>query len=222
MEVSEMSQRATEEPQLSGPAFQTGDPEEAHVQCDHCGAAVDDQQRYCIACGAHLRHAYDPAARYFSQVGARARTSRAGSAPQQPAGRSRGVGLALVLALIPVAAAIGVLAGRSSNNQDSQLIQALARRQGAVTIPGTASHPAHIAARRARRARATSGHHARANRPSKAVSTTRYGRVGQITGFKATKTAQQQGASATQQVQKSTGKNYVNTQRNLPSQVVVP
>jgi hypothetical protein len=222
MEVSQMSQRSTEQPQLSGAAFQKDYPGEAHVQCDQCGAAVDDQQRYCIACGAHLKHAYDPAARYFSQVGARARTSRAGSAPQRSASHARGVGLALVLALIPVAAAIGVLAGRSSNNQDSQLIQALARRQGAVTIAGTGSQPTHAAARRARRARATSSHHARSNRPSKAVSTTRYGSVGQISGFRATKTEEQQGASVTQQVQKSTGKSYVNRQSNLPSQVVVP
>lgn len=222
MEVSEMSRRATEELPLSGPAFQKDDPGEAHVQCDQCGAAVDHQQRYCVACGAHLKHAYDPAARYFSQAGARARTSRSGSAPQRPAGRSRGVGLALVLAVIPVAAAIGVLAGRSSNNQDSQLIQALARRQGALTTAGTAPHQAHAAARRARRARTASSHHARVNRPSKAISITRYGSVGQISGFKATKTEEQQGASATQHVQKSTGKSYVNTQNNLPSQVVVP
>ena len=52
----------------------------------------------------------------------------------------------------------------------------------------------------------------RRKRPSKAVSTTRNGSVGQITGFKATKTEEQQGASATQRVQKSTGKSYVNTQ----------
>ena len=213
MEVSEISRRAP---------FHDDSPAEAHIQCDHCGAGVDDQQRYCIACGAHLKHSYDPAARYLSQVGAKARTSRVSSSAQRPAGRSVGVVLALVLALIPVAAAIGVLAGRSSGNQDSQLIQALARRQAEVTTAGTASQPGHAAVRRARRQRATSSHQTRSKRPSKAVSTTPNGSVGQISGFKATKTQERQGAAATQQVQKSTGKGYVNTQNNLPSQVVVP
>ena len=222
MELSQMSERAAGASPFSDPAPQKADPAETPMHCDQCGAGVDDRQRYCVVCGAHLKHAFDPAARHFSQVGARARPQRAGSGSQRPAAHSRGVALAVVLALIPVAAAIGVLAGRSSNNQDSQLIQALAGRQSNVTTAGTASQPGHIAARRARHARVTSSHHTRAKRPSKTVSTTRYGSVGQISGFKVTKTEEQQGASATQRVQKSTGKSYVNTQSNLPSQVVVP
>ncbi len=221
MEVSRMSQQETGE--LSGPDLQEASSEEAHVRCDQCGSAVDDRQRYCVACGAHLRHAYDPAARYFSEVGSGARTLRAGSGPRHAASHSRGVALAIVLALIPVAAAVGVLAGRSSNNQDAQLIRALAKHQAAVTVAGAPSQSAHVAARHAQHITAATHHqHARVTHPSKAVSTTRDGSVAQITGFKATKSAQQQGASETQKVQKSTGKSYVNTQDNLPSQVVVP
>ena len=47
-------------------------------------------------------------------------------------GGSRGVALALVIALIPVAAAAGVIAGRSSNNDDSNLISALKHHQSAA------------------------------------------------------------------------------------------
>ena len=221
MKVSEMSERDTEA--FSGSALQKPGPGDAHVRCDLCGAPVDDRQRYCVVCGAHLKHAYDPAARYLSQTAPRARTARAGSGQQRPAGRSRGVGLAIVLALIPVAAAIGVLAGRSSSNQDAQLIRELARRQGAVTVAGATPRAAHVVARRAHSARVTASHrHARTTRASKTVSTTRYGSIGQIAGFKPTNAQKQQGAAATQQVQKSTGKSYVNKQSNLPPQVVVP
>ena len=220
MEVSRMSQH--EPGDRSGPDLQKTESQAAHVQCERCGSAADDQQRYCVACGAHLRHAYDPAARYFSEVGSSARTLLAGSRPQRKASRSRGVALAIVLALIPVAAAVGVLAGRSSNNEDAQLIRALARRPAAVTVAGAESQPRQVAARHSRRVRAAHHQRARAAHPSKAVSTTRYGSTAQITGFKATKSERHQGASDTQRVQKSTGKRYVNTQNNLPAQVVVP
>jgi hypothetical protein len=56
----------------------------------------------------------------------------------------------------------------------------------------------------------------------KVISKTQNGSAQQITGFKPTKSQEQQGASATKQVQKSTGKSYVTGQNNLPSQVVVP
>ena len=61
-----------------------------------------------------------------------------------------------------------------------------------------------------------------AKNAGKVISRTQNGTAQQITGFKPTKSQEQQGASATQQVQKSTGKRYVTGQNNLPSQVVVP
>lgn len=214
---------------------------QAHDQCDQCGAAVDRLQRYCVVCGAHLKRADDPAARYFSRVTARARTGRAAGRTQSAArsgGRWRGLGIALVLALIPVAAAIGVTAGRSSNNGDSKLIQALARRQPTVTVNGAGTAGTATAAAAGASTGNSSHHkvaHVKVSSPRATAakaksstgggsgnSTTANGSVHRITGSKPTKSEEQQGAAATQKVQKSTGKNYVNSQQSLPSQVVVP
>ena len=211
-----------------------GHAPEAHQRCDECGAPVDSAQRYCVVCGTHRRHVNDPAARYLSQATARSRTARAaGAARRSPrSGRWRGLGTALVLAIIPVAAAAGVMVGRSSNNDDSKLIQALAKRQAAVVTTSSAgssiarvgSTPNATAAtsrtktthKGAGRGAASSTH------TGQASSTTQYGSVSQIAGAKPTQAQVQQGAADTQKVQKSTGKSYVNQQSNLPGTVVVP
>jgi hypothetical protein len=203
-------------------------------RCDECGAPVDKDQRYCVSCGAHRRHVNDPAARYLSQATARARSKKATStARKAPSGgvRSRGLGLALAIALVPVAAAAGVIAGRSSNNNDAQLVHALAQHQSAAasttTVP--ASTPQHSADNTKTAAHTKSKHHAKkaSKSPStknagKVLTKTQNGSAQQITGFKASKTQEQQGQQETQKVQKSTGKGYVTGQNNLPSQVVVP
>jgi hypothetical protein len=207
-------------------------------QCDECGAPVDKDQRYCVSCGAHRRHVNDPAARYLSQATARSRTSKvAATSRGAPRGgaRSRGLALALAIAIIPVAAAAGVIAGRSSNNNDAKLIQALDRRQSAVAATSTATVPAAAGKSASTHtkvvAHTTAKHHAKKSSsnatPSvknagKVISKTANGTAQQITGFKPTKSQEQQGASATKKVQKSTGKSYVTGQNNLPSQVVVP
>jgi len=204
-----------------------------YQQCDECGAPVDPDQRYCVACGAHRRHVNDPAARYLSQAGARSRGSRAAGSPRAPrsGGRSRGLGTALVLALIPVVAAVGVLAGRSSNNSDAKLIQELAKRQAAVvtsaaaapTTASAAGAPAGAkAAHQAKKSNTSGKNTSSTKNAGKVVSTTQNGSVTQIAGSKPTQAQEQQGAAAAQQVQKSTGKSYVNGQSGLPSTVVVP
>jgi hypothetical protein len=208
-------------------------------QCDECGAPVDKDQRYCVSCGAHRRHVNDPAARYLSKATARSRTSKVAAASgkaQRGGARSRGVALALAIALIPVAAAAGVIAGRSSNNNDAKLIQALDRRQSASAATSTATVPAAAAtaasaSTHAKVAAHKAKHHAKKSAstvtPSvknagKVISKTANGSAQQITGFKPTQSQEQQGAAATKKVQKSTGKSYVTGQNNLPSQVVVP
>jgi hypothetical protein len=231
----------TENPPLTPPASEAptvvAGASQTHQLCDECGAPVDAAQRYCVACGAHRRHVDDPAARYLSRATARGRGAPpAGTAPRPSRSRTRGLGTALLLAVIPVAVAVGVMVGRSSNNQDSQLIQALARRQGAVVAAGSTTSAGQSTstvaatrkvshARPSHRAKWTA--HATNATPStknagKVISTTQYGSAQQITGFKPTRSEQQQGAQATQQVQKSKGQSYVNSQSNLPSQVVVP
>jgi hypothetical protein len=220
-------------------AAQVAPAESATIQqCDECGAPVDKDQRYCVSCGAHRRHVNDPAARYLSQATARSRSSKvaatAGKAPRAGA-RSRGLALALAIAIIPVAAAAGVIAGRSSNGNDAKLIQALDRRQSAAAAATTATVPAATTSSASTPTKAAgpakAKHHAKksasnvtpsAKNAGKVISKTQNGTAQQITGFKPTKSQEQQGANATKQVQKSTGKGYVNGQNNLPSQVVVP
>ncbi|MGA2011179.1 MAG: hypothetical protein ABSH51_11735 [Solirubrobacteraceae bacterium] len=210
-------------------------PSDGYLACGECGSATERAQRYCVNCGAHQGHANDPAARYFSQATATSRSARGLAGARRSGrsgGRTYGIGAALVLALIPVTAAVGVEVGRSSNSQDAQLIQALARRQATVTAPASTS-PSTTATGAGVPASSTKAGHAKTTKASgkanastkgagKVLSTTKNGSVTQITGAKATQAQVQQGAAAAQQVQKSTGKSYVNTQNNLPSTVVVP
>jgi len=219
------------EPGGGAPAAETYQP------CDECGTPVDKDQRYCVACGAHRRHVNDPAARYLTQAAARSRTGRAataGSRTPRSGGRSRGLGTALALALIPVVAAVGVMVGRSSNNNDARLIQQLAKRQAAVvTTPAAGSATTASTATAASTATGQTRGHAKTStrggkstsatkNGGKVLSTTQNGSVTQIAGSKPTQAQEQQGAQATQQVQKSTGKSYVNGQSGLPATVVVP
>jgi len=218
------------------PAGSAGAPATAapYQHCDECGSPVDAAQRYCVACGAHRRHVDDPAARYLGQTTSRSRTSpaaAAGGSRSARAARSRGLGTALILALIPVAAAVGVLVGRSSNNDDAQLIRELAHRQAVVQSAATTTAP--TAATTAAARTSTAGardrgkvkhvhRSASTNGTGKGNSTTQYGSVSQITSTKPSQAQEQQGAQETQKVQKSTGSDYVNGQSNLPGTVVVP
>ncbi len=224
-----------------GPTAQIATAEAAsaptYEQCDECSAPVDAEQRYCVSCGAHRRNVNDPAARYLSLATARSRTSRAvapGRRARRSGGGMRGLGVALLLALVPAAAAIGVVAGRSSNNQDAKLIQALSRNEAARSAAGsTAATTVTSAAAPSSTASSTATKGAKSHKKSakKAASakskpsgnsTTKYGSVSQIAGSKPTKAQEQQGAQDAQKVQKSTGSNYVNGQTNLPGTVVVP
>jgi hypothetical protein len=136
-----------------------------------------------------------------------------------------------MLAVIPVAAAVGVAVGRSSNSNDVKLIQALARHQAAVVTTSAAASSATGTAGAAQSTGRTSAKAGRKHRKGSTSSTrkaaradaaTQYGTVTQIAGSKPTKAQEQQGAADTQKVQKSTGKSYVNQQNNLPGTVVVP
>jgi hypothetical protein len=112
-----------------------------HEQCDQCGAAVDSAQRYCVACGAHRRHVRDPASRYLATRNSRARGSAGGRPPS--AGTRRGgpsLLTAVIVAAVPLAIGLGVLVGRSSNNNDAKLLAALRNQKSqVVTTASTGS-----------------------------------------------------------------------------------
>jgi hypothetical protein len=114
------------------------EPASQHELCDDCGAPVDRAQRYCVSCGARRRHVPDPAARHLSGAASKARRA---PRPQRAAKKSSSsLGLALVLAVIPLAVGVGVLLGRSSTNGDAQLIAALrAQKPEVITAGGAAS-----------------------------------------------------------------------------------
>jgi hypothetical protein len=216
------------------PSLAATEPLAAHVQCDECGAPVEEEQRYCVSCGAHRRHVVDPAARYLSEATARARTKRAavtGRRVRRSETRARGLGIALALALIPAAAAVGVTVGRSSNNDDARLVQALSREQtaadhsSATSSTGAASSTSAStstgATHRSATHKAGSGHHKTASHHAKSSGSSSPNSASASSISKPTAAQTASGTKAAKKVQKSTGKNYVNTQSGLPGVVVV-
>lgn len=116
-----------------------------YARCVHCSAAVDADQRYCVACGARNQRARDPVARYLALASSRARAGRAAATPATPRRPGAGLATAGVIAVIPLAVAAGVLAGHSGSSDDSKLIAALRAQKPPVvnvTAGGTASSAA--------------------------------------------------------------------------------
>ena len=208
------------------------------MQCDECHAPVDEEQRYCVVCGAHRRHVEDPAARYLSELTARARTTRVAATARpvrRTASRGRGLGIALALALVPVAAAGGVVAGRSNNNNDAKLIQALAKEQAAANADSaaaaTSAHTSSTAGAATSADAGTTKRHATKRsshggaKGSHHAHTTKSSTIPGGTAISASPPSQAQkqaGQKAAQTVQKSKGKSYVKGQNKLPATVVVP
>ena len=113
-------------------------PPAEYETCEQCQAPVDIHQRYCVECGTHRRHVYDPAARFLSKATSRSRTAaRVGRGPAGPKRRAPGLALAVVLAAIPLAVAAGVLIGGRGDNSNSKLLAALrAQKPTVVNVSG--------------------------------------------------------------------------------------
>lgn len=127
MEVSDIEQTQP----APAAARDTASPYEL---CDECGTPVDKAQRYCVSCGARRRHVRDPAARHLSGAASKAR--RAPQAQRAAKKPSSSLGLALVLAVIPLAVGVGVLLGRESTSGDAKLIAALRAQKPEVIATG--------------------------------------------------------------------------------------
>ena len=197
-------------------------PEAAAIyeQCSECGVPVEPNQRYCVNCGSRRRHVSDPADRYLAQ--ARAGSRGAHSTGGSPARPTIGLGGALIIALLPLAIALGIVLGRSSVGGDAQLIAALrAQRPEVVTTSnrGGATTPAAAAGTAARvRAKSERSPHAASRSTDRSHTTTV-----QKTAPKHPRTSSiSTGGSVTKRLQKSTGKSYVNSQQNLPNSISVP
>lgn len=203
-----------------------------HVErCETCDAPVDREQRYCVSCGTHRRLVADPAARYLALASARARAARAGARPG--AGRRRNQApssllTALVLAVIPVAVAIGVLVGHSGSLSQKQIKELSAIHTPTITQDVAAGNSGTTGTTATTKGH-TKKHHGSAAKsassktsPGKVVAKTKYGTATAITGSHASKAQQQQGEADAHKVQNAKGKGYVDTQSSLPSTVVIP
>jgi hypothetical protein len=129
------------------PTLQAGQPpteptvQPAYQQCDNCGSAVDESQRYCVVCGTRRKHSNDPAARFLSEATRRRRTSTSPAAVSvaTTGRRSTSFATAALIAVIPLALGAGVLIGRSSSGGDANLIAALkAQKAPVIQYSGTA------------------------------------------------------------------------------------
>lgn len=113
-------------------------PPAEYETCEQCGAPVDGNQRYCVVCGTRRTRVYDPAARFLADATSRSRSaSRVARGPVARKRRSPGLGLALVLAAIPLAVAAGVLIGGRGDNSNTKLLAALrAQKATVVNVEG--------------------------------------------------------------------------------------
>lgn len=197
-----------------------------HEQCEACGAAVAHEQRYCVACGARRRHVRDPAARFLSLASAQARSERAlPRARTATRRRSPTLAVALLLAVIPLAVALGVLVGRASTSGDSKLIAEL-RAQKPVVVTNTGTIAASSTA-----APSSSVHsptpvkkpgHTTGKRAAKTQSSTQPTTTQSLSVSKPSAQQLSQGAAIVRKVQQSSGKPYVDSQQGLPNEVSVP
>ena len=196
-----------------------------YESCEQCGSPVDHSQRYCVVCGSRRKHVPDPALRYLASGGARTRGAAKGATSSGRARRSAGLGTALVIAVIPVAVALGLLIGRSDNGSDAKVLAAL-RSAHAPVVNVTAGGGGTETASTSGSSSSGGSKHKKSSKSRNNTGTTRKTKYGSVSSVVSTKpptaAQQQQGAQVVQHDQSNTGGSYVNSQKGLPSVVSVP
>jgi hypothetical protein len=199
--------------------------------CDQCQSPLEPRQRYCVVCGSRRLHGDDPAARYLTEATRRARTGTpVATAPAPRRGASLGT---IALALIPLAAALGVLAGRSQAPSDELIVNALkAQRAPVVNVTGAAGGAATPTAAYGATASSSSKKSAakdkkntggkRTSDGSRVLASGPAGDARQLEGAKVTGKQLDESKDAVKRINESKGKAYVESQRNLPDQIVIP
>ena len=211
------------------PTSATGATTTQYELCDHCQAPLAERQRYCVVCGSRRAHADDPAARYFIAATRRARASETPPPSASTSGSSSRLRYAIVLALLPLVAAIGVMVG--GNNSDSQqLVDALkAQKAPVVNVVGGGTGTAATAdadssggddATDAKARRGVAKESSAAN--GEVIAKTRYGNARSLTDSRVTPEQIEESRRALEHIVESKGKEYVEQQRNLPDQIVIP
>lgn len=210
----------------------------AAERCDHCSAPVEASQRYCVQCGAHQRRADDPTARWFAS----ARRAKAAPAALPAAGQadrrtvSSGVA-ALLIALLPVSAGIGVLVGRGSDDSGQAVVEALKAvgggggglAAGAAAVSATTPDGSGSAADDGA---ADDGEEAKTTKKVDGVEVTDKaapiiasgptGSARKLTGTKPTEKDVQESKKALETIESNKGEDYVEQQKNLPDTIVIP
>jgi hypothetical protein len=199
--------------------------------CDQCQSPLEPRQRYCVVCGSRRLHGDDPAARYLSEATRRARAGAPVAAAAAPR-RATSLGT-IALALIPLAAALGVLAGRSQAPSDALIVDALkAQRAPVVNVTGAVGGAATPTAADGETTTASSKKSAakdkkssggkRTSDGSRVLASGPAGDARQLEGAKVTNKQLHESKDAVKHINESKGKEYVESQRNLPDQIVIP
>jgi hypothetical protein len=201
--------------------------------CDQCQSPLEPRQRYCVVCGSRRLHGDDPAARYLAEATRRARAGTPVATTPVP---RRGASLSTIaLALIPLAAALGVLAGRSQAPSDELIVNALkAQRAPVVNVTGAVGGAATPTAaggetttttaskKSAAKDKQDAGGGKRTSDGSPVLASGPAGDARRLEGSKVTGKQLDESKAAVKHINESKGKEYVESQRNLPDQIVIP
>jgi hypothetical protein len=210
----------------------TPPPAAAHATswelCDHCQAPLAERQRYCVVCGARRAHADDPAARYFVESARRARAAEtappAGTTQAAAAGSASRLRFALVFALLPLVAALGIVVGRGSGN-DQQLVDALkAQKAPVVNVMGGGASTASDTSSDSGSGSGSGSKKGDTSDPAKGdvIARTRYGSARSLTNSRVTPQQLEESRKALDHIVNSKGRAYVEQQRDLPDQIIIP
>lgn len=190
--------------------------------CDHCQAPLAERQRYCVVCGARRVHADDPAARYFVEQARRVRAGETAPVSRSATASSDASRLrfALVFALLPLVAALGIFVGRG-NSSDQALVDALkAQKAPIVNVIGGGA----AASDTSNDGGSGSGGSKGKSDPAKGdvIAKTRYGTARSLTDSRVTPQQLEESRRALRHIVESKGRAYVEQQRDLPDQIVIP
>jgi hypothetical protein len=198
--------------------------------CDQCQSPLEPRQRYCVVCGSRRLHGDDPAARYLAEATRRARAGAPVAVAPAPR-RATSLGT-LALALIPLAAALGVLAGRSQAPSDELIVNALKAQRapvvnvtgvsGATPAAGDGETTAAAAKKSASKNKKNASGGKRTSDGARVLATGPAGSARQLEGSKVTSKQLSESKDAVKHINESKGEEYVESQRNLPDQIVIP
>ena len=201
---------------------------DTYESCEQCGSPVDHSQRYCVVCGARRKHVKDPALKYMAGAGGRTRGATSSASRSTRRRGSASLGTALVIAVIPVAVALGLVLGHNDNGANAKLLSALKNAHGANVYvqAGSGSGASNSNGGGSSSSGGSKQRHKTSNSGNdtgRTLNTTKYGSFSSVASIKPpTRQQQQQGAQVVKHDQSDTNQSYVNQQKGLPNVISVP